>query len=527
MNVQLPDGTIIEGVPEGTTRAEIEKKYRAHIGTPAPVVSPYEATAQEDSNASNLLAAIGGAMKAPYVGLRQAMGAGTPQDVKEWKDSMAGLWSTPMGKVGTVVGGAATAAPIAMVPGANTAAGAALTGAAYGASQPVTGSETRLANTVEGMGGGVAGKYLGDALGKGASALFNRSATNAASAQSTNAVRDATLREAQAAGYVFPPNQVAPNVVNRALEGVSGKISTAQGAAVRNEGVNLSLAKKAIGLPDDVPLNKDTLSQVRSIAGEAYKSLKQIGPVANDADLARAMQGVTGEYRALIQDFPSQRNAAIDTLISDLEKPQFNSASLVELVKRLRSDARANLKAFDDPAKKALGQVQMGAQNAIEDLFDRTLQASGNGDFLQVFRNARTTIAKTHTIENALEESTGKIVASKIGKEYAKGKPLTGELATIGKTAQAFPKAVQNLNTGTPGVSPLDWMAGILSGNPVVPFARPAVRAGILSGPYQRAMVHPPSYEVSAAAKHASGLLDTEATRKLLQSLGMSIPSEQ
>ena len=376
------------------------------------------------------------------------------------------------------------------------------------------------------FGAGKAGQYVG---GKVADALASRATNKAATLaadQASHATRDATVAEAQAAGYVFPPSQIAPTATNRVMEGLAGKISTAQGAAIKNEEVTKALAKKALGLPNDIPLTKETLAQVRSTAGEAYKTLRGFGPVQTDAEFKAAIDGITGEYRALVQDFPSQANGGIDALVKDFGKPQFNSSSAVDLVRRLRADGRANLKAFDDPAKQSLGKVQLGAQNAIEDLLDRNLAASGNEGFLQVFRNARTIIAKTHTVEDALEESTGKIVAGKIGKEFSKGRPLTGELATIGKTAQAFPRAVQNVNTSMPGVSPLDYMAGLMtgtaSGNPLgmgAAFVRPIARSALLSDKYQKALVKAPSYDLSATDKLLARLGDDPELAKRLGGL--------
>ena len=495
---------------------------------------PYGETAKADSNTDNLLASVGGAMYAPVLGVKQMLGKATPEDVKQWKDSMAGLWETPMGKAGTIAGGVATAAPLAMIPGANTTAGAALGGLAFGAAQPVGQDDSRLAQAIEGMGGGVAGQYAGRALGALASKYVGNKTANLSAQKVQNTVRDAAVKDAQGAGYVLPPDQIAPNLVNRALVGLSGKISTAQGAAIKNQEVTNTLARKALGIPEDVPLTKETLGQVRQVAGKAYEQLKSFGQFKADPEFGAAVKSASAEYRALADEFPELANGKIDSLLKMIDRPQFNSSTAVELVKRLRSDARSNLKAFDDPEKKALGRVQNSVQSAIEDLMDRNLTATGNGEFLDVFRNARTMIAKAHTVEDALEESTGKVVAGKIGKEYSKGRPLTGELATIGKTAQAFPKAVQNINTSMPGLSPLDYMGGLLTGgatgNPLgmaAAFARPIARAGILSGPYQKAMVQAPSYEVGLLGRGAKAGLDSEGFKRLLQSLGVLIPSEQ
>lgn len=350
--------------------------------------------------------------------------------------------------------------------------------------------QERALRAATAYGGGKLGQWAG---GKIADFAGKRAAENAAvraAAPADDSALAATKKAAIDAGYVFPPDQINPTPLNRVLTGMSGKISTQQGAAIKNEPVTLALAKRELGIPDNVELSRETIGTVRKTAGQAYEQLKSFGKMRADPEYANALNGMTAEYRALVSDFPEMASGKIETLVKTISKPEFNSGSAVELVKRLRSDARANMKAFDDPEKLALGRIQNKAQSALEDLMDRNLTASGNEGFLQVFRNARTMIAKSHTIEDALEESTGKVIAGKI-----KGKTLTGGLKTIADTAQAFPKSLQNINTPMPGMSPLDFMAGILGGQGGnltagmgIPFVRPIVRAGILSKPYQQSL---------------------------------------
>lgn len=371
---------------------------------------------------------------------------------------------------------------------------------------------------------GKVGQYGGEKLAQGLANRAARKETQLAADKVQNTSRDATVAAAKEAGYVFPPASIAPTTTNRILEGLSGKASTAQGAAVKNEAVTLALAKRDLGFPDSVPVTKETLSKAREVAGTAYEQLKGFGKIHADDDFARALQGTTAEYRALVTDFPELANGKIESLVQTLSKPEFNSASAVELVKRLRRDARANYKAFDDPERLALAKVQDGAHKAIEDLMERNLAATGNEGFLDVFRKARTMIAKTHTIEDALEESTGKIVAKKI-----KGGHLTGGLATIAKTQEAFPKALQNMNTSNLGMSPLDFLAGMVGGSAAGPTglaaaaARPVARAGLLSGPYQKAMVNPQKYDLGAAEKMLARFgSDPEKLKRLGGLLGVS-----
>lgn len=495
-NVTGPDGQKYRvTAPEGATQEEIIAYAQQNV--PAPKVDKYEKQAKEDSFGQNTMAAVGGVMSGIPLALRAMAGKTAPDEVKEWKQSMAGLWSTPGGKLGTIGGGVITAVPAMFVPGANTAVGAGLVGAGLGALQPEDDWQSRIKNVGIGtvLGGGTQA-----GLNKVGQMLANRSAAKGAELaerQGRNAARDSTVKTAQEAGYVIPPTQVspeAPGLVNRLAEGFSGKAATAQAAAIKNEKVTLALAKRDLGIPDGVPLNRDTLDGVRKVAGQVYETVKKVGTIRPDKSFADELAGATAPYREVVSDFPSMANKEIDGLLQDLSKPAFNSSSLVELVKRLRADGRANLKAFDKPEKVQLGRVQMQAQESIEDLIERNLSAQGVDGLVDMYRNARVAIAKTHTVEDALEESTGKVVASKIGRKFSSGKPLSGGLETIGRTAEAFPKALQNVNSSMPGLSPLDYLAGGMAGasigapGVIAAGARPLVRAGLLSGPYQKGL---------------------------------------
>lgn len=331
--------------------------------------------------------------------------------------------------------------------------------------------------------GGKAGEYIAGKIG----AML-------APKPALNPVRDATIQAARNAGYVLPPTQVnpeAPGVVNRLAEGFSGKIQTAQLAAIKNQQITNELARKAVGLESGTPITREALSAIRTEAGKAYDAVAQIGTINAGEQYGKELGQVIGPYMELKGQFPSQAIPKIDALIPDLTQQQMQSGAVINLVKRLRKDGFANIKS-PDPETQMLGRVQVGAQNALENMLDTNLQAAGDSTLLQAFRAARALIAKTHTVENALEESTGKVVAANVKRAFAKGVPLTGELETIGRTAQAFPKALQNINTSMPGVSPLDYaggvLGGVISGQPLVaatPLARPLVRAGLLSGPYQ------------------------------------------
>lgn len=361
-------------------------------------------------------------------------------------------------------------------------------------------------------GGGKLGQYVG---GKLADAAERRLASRPP--PQPMPARDETIKEMMDAGLKIPPDQVNPSPLNRLLTGLAGKANTQQGMAMANEPKLVSIAKQELSIPDHIPLNEKTIKTVRDTAGLAYDQAKKFGTFTADSDFVAAREGLTAEYRALVAEYPPMRNREIDVLSKMVDRPEFKSAPTVELVKRLRKDSRTNFKAFDAPEKQALAKVQIGIADELENLMDRNFVASGNEGFMEVFRKARTLIAKTHTVEDALEESTGKIVASKI-----KGGHLTGGLATIAKAHEAFPKSVQNINTPMPGMSPLDFMAGLIGGQAGgfgtgmgIPLVRPLVRGAITSDIYQKGLLkaggkEPDLFELlknKEATKRLGGLL--------------------
>ena len=114
-------------------------------------------------------------------------------------------------------------------------------------------------------------------------------------------------------------------------------------------------------------------------------------------------------------------------------------------------------------------------------------------------------MARSFTVENALKEGSGAVDARKIAAELQKGTPLDGELLTVARFANTFPKATQppsmvagagvhNLKAGLAAVSagagastfgPLGAVAGA-----AYPFlVPPAVRAQMFSRGAQNSLI--------------------------------------
>lgn len=108
-------------------------------------------------------------------GIGQRMGLVSDQDVATARQRDAAIMDTPAGQLGNIATNVGVLAPTALIPGANTMAGAALLGGATGALQPTTADESTLKNAGIGAAAGpaalVAGRLVGAAYQGGRSLL--------------------------------------------------------------------------------------------------------------------------------------------------------------------------------------------------------------------------------------------------------------------------------------------------------------------------------------------------------------------
>jgi len=154
------------------------------------------------------------------------------------------------------------------------------------------------------------------------------------------------------------------------------------------------------------------------------------------------------------------------------------------------------------------GDVQRGIAKALDDLIGRHLQANGTPQQYRDYLAARETIAKAHTIEDALNQS-GHVDARKLASMLDKGSPMSGEALQIAKAASVVPQGMQQVTSANPGLGTLLGWGGlgaagtVATGNPawlaaqLIPALRPAARKIALSGPYQRNIAKPSDYKSS------------------------------
>jgi hypothetical protein len=375
-----------------------------------------------------------------------------------------------------------------------------------------------------GMGGGASSVTsesgvgpLGQTIAGAAGSMLPFAPQMVAPRPTPEALRSAQVAQrGRQAGYVLPPATAVPSFPNKFLEGISGKVQTAQAATIKNAAVTDNLIKKDFGIPPNEAVTSDRLSSIRRAAGTNYQNIENFGVFKTDPQFANDLNALSATQQVLYQEVPELANKNILGLVGSLNKPEFSGRTLIELTKTLREKATSAFRAGDSGE----GRFYRGTAEAVENMIERNLTASGQTDMLNRFRNARTLIAKTYTAEAALNEATGNFSARKLASQMDAGKPLSGGMKTAGEFSLAFPRATQPTEAmgSPPGVSIFDLYGAGLGGGigmaatrspygaafGLLPLIRPATRSLIMSQPYQNIMASPVT---SPLGRSEAGLL--------------------
>lgn len=524
IEAELPDGTILE-FPDNTPPDVVQRavKSRLNVAAESPKQQPGfgEMLKREVVGSLPAQSAIGFVRGAGSIGSTLLRPFESGEENKQRRDSMTSalqeMGGDPsgigfqggklaaevlgtlgvggaLGKIASFIPGVATKAPMivnALQSGGmnlggttgKTAADMALRMAAGGVTG---GTAAGLINPDDAATGAVIGAAMppaiqgaaaaGQAIGKKASSKY----AEALSKFSREAPMRQTLKEAADAGYVVPPNMVNPSTKNAIIESFSGKQATSQLASVRNQDVTEKLVRQSLGLTDDAPLTKGALEQIRKIEGGAYKKI---------ADLS---------------------DEASQTL---------------EALKQARNDSQGWFNAYNrsaSPADLAKAKEFRDMANSLENALEFHATAAGKEELIPALKEARKQIAKTYTVERALNDASGAVNAKVLGRLYEKGTPLTDGLKQAGKFASAFPSVAQApQQIGSPAAHNLRSMASLLMGGGGVAATGPvgiaAAALPFAAGPASRALMFREGAQKALANQSAPTMGRAAELAKLLQ----------
>ena len=301
------------------------------------------------------------------------------------------------------------------------------------------------------------------------------------------------VEKAREAGYVIPPTQARGDIANRLMEGIAGKATTAQNASAKNQEITHKLVAQSLGLPEGEVILPEVLKDLRQTAGQAYAKLENIGTITPGKEFTEGLNKIAGKAIKLQEGFPQAQVSPIIPLIDSLKSKSFDSASAIAMISDLRNTSNKAYAASD----KDLGKAAKDAASLLEDTIEKHLETTKATDLLKDFRNARQLIAKSYSVEKALNPASGTVDARQLAAQLKRGKPLSEELKTVAQFAGQFPKAAQVTEKmgSLPQISPVDMFAGGLASLLTSPAAlagiaaRPALRAAALSEPMQNRLI--------------------------------------
>jgi hypothetical protein len=358
---------------------------------------------------------------------------------------------------------------------------------------------------------------LGGVGGRGATAqrqaVVAEKSAAAAKADALEAPKLEAAQRAREAGYVLTPSTAGGGKLSRKIEGLAGEPKLAKLASERNAQATNALVRQDLGIADDVPLSRAELARIRNEAGQAYDAVKDAGTIKVGKEWQRKLDSIAQSHDTAAESFEHRSDKPFSKVLEGLRgrrdadgnlvpRTGFSAAAAVEEVKLLRNDADKAYAAKDS----TLGRTYRDMAQALDDAMDAHLQREAKtrpemADTVNVYREARTRIAKTYLAEKALNDASGDIDASVYARELKKGAPLSGDALKVAQFAQQFPRLAQKTDRiGSTEGTVMDAGLGLLGKTAALVPLRPLARTALLSDAAQDRFVKKPKPQAEAPA---------------------------
>lgn len=460
MDVRLPSGQIIRGVPDGISKSELRMRLLKNgidPDGPQPAVNPTEGM----SGSKLLMAGVGKSLVDTGRGLKQLFNVGDQealtQKIAEERELAAPLRETGAGLAGEVAGqvGQFLVPGGAFVRGANllskapqassmaralgqallapkTYKAAALGGAAFGATQPSLDEGEAAMNTGLGALGGVGGQ----AAVKGIGALISpvRGAVSDTAAALARALEDRGVKLSTA--------QLKDSRPLKFLESAFASLPfTARGEAEKILTQNrqfTSAALKAVGESAD-EATPQVLQQARSRLGKTFEVLSSLPSVKLGDDMLNrlsALDSAQAEVRGVLETAPIDK--IINGMLDKLARGELSGNAAQTIRSELTKEASAAA-ATNPRLASALKEVRDGVDSAIRDQLSPAQR--------EAWDVAREQYAALKTIERAMSKTTeaasrGLASPAALGEsvraqDRARFPRAMGELATLARAGNA------------------------------------------------------------------------------------------
>jgi hypothetical protein len=298
--------------------------------------------------------------------------------------------------------------------------------------EAVSGGESGFSRDVrEGGADLLAAATTGASLGRGAAAKTPNPVPTA--------IAKTPEQVARAAGLKILPSQADSAPLGTVAETIGGSPRLAKALSKANATQVESLLVEELGLPKGAKLTPEQFKALREPLNAAYQAVsEQIGTLKADPQLQAAIRKAGGQKGLT----PNRQVLRLQEQYAKLD--ELPASQLVQEIRTLRENASANIKTpfgvKDRVQLQRLGKAQQEIANALDDMLERGAQATGKGDLVKQYKDARVSLAKIGTVERATQAPGG--AAASLLKQQNKGAPLTGRTKIIADSARAFPEVM-------------------------------------------------------------------------------------
>lgn len=343
-----------------------------------------------------------------------------------------------------------------------------------------------------------------------------------------NLPRDKVIAQSREAGYVLPPAEANPTLLNRVLEGFSGQAKVQQLASAKNQPVTNAIVRKGLGIAEDTPITIEVLEGVRKNAGQAYEQVRSLGDIKTDATYKQRLKAILDDEDLAAKSFPDDEPNPIAQAVKVVDVDSFDASSAVSQIKKQRKKADKAFRQGDSE----LGKAHKAVADALEEQIDRHIGQSGTPEMAD-FRKAREIIAKSYDVQKALKGND--VDARVLAAQLKKNPRMSGELRTVAEfgdrfrgASEANPKnsytdvSIFDAALGVGSIpSDVNAMARVIASGGVAAM-RPTIRSVLTSRPYQNLMTQPSRGQGASFRRLSEGLTSDEAL-----SAGSAMQSQQ
>lgn len=498
MDVELPNGVVISGVPEGANKYTVLAKA-LEKGLIKPSDLGQEDYSQTGGFGSNLAAGAGKGLVDLGRGIQQVSGLGDQEalqaEINESRQLDAPLMRTGGGLTGNIGSTIAATLPTLAIPGVNTLTGATLLGAGLGGLQPVAEGESRAENVAWGAGGGLLGQSAGNAIGRAVRPV--RSVVD----QADQGLLSIAAQEGIPTSAANKTGSKWLNTLDSVLDNfpIVGDKNIAAKAGQREAWTKAVL--KRTGLDDAVSASPEALSSAKSALSQSYDDIltRNSRVSLEHPEVVDAL--IEAEKR--INEFtPGAAKSALKKALSLFDKGEISGEEFKSVFATVRDQADDAFKGKGG-GSTSLGRVLEKIRDSMKIAWEKSADPADVAALAQTDRR--------FAVLKAVEKSTvdGKLSPKKFFNEmerrvpeimkYGKGDQDVANLARIGKrfvadnipdSGTAQRQMLQNAMSGLGGAGLLGMVTGAIPPaaalNVGLGLATPLAAQRAMWGPSQR-----------------------------------------